>query len=355
MANTEKIISEICPLITKEESELTESEKKRLTWTMLKTIQFMNKANILPTPTVFFRWFLVHCYLLHKGIKNPSYEALFNTYDSIEEKLEKVELYDPLCSENATVAANIKEVIRELIKLIDSVERLIQDAKARIDEAVKNLLDKEHLTPEDVKEFHETLNKTQKELITEIELIIERLQRVHHTLEETEEKIPAQLTECMKINVFRAIVKRLISRLINTGQYFTFMLIRANNWPSIQKLPKDVRIEFLNRVCIAIKSELRSIDYVSCFEEEGLFAVAIRNVGLKIAHRVAKRIQDTLEGVSILHKDGIVYSTFAFALIEGKPHHTFDSLVETGKKILSLCDTKENSIKSEVDLVGKEL
>lgn len=195
----------------------------------------------------------------------------------------------------------------------------------------------------------------EKSLDTEIENLIQKLQDIKQKLEEASKVPILQVTECMKFSVFKALVNRLIDRLVNTGHYFTFILIRVNEWPKWKDLPKEVKIEFLNRVCTALKAELRGVDYATCIEEEGLFAVALRDVGLKIAYKVAQRLLDSLNEVAVLHKDEIYKSSFAFALVEGKPTYTFDTLLEQAKKVLAICDKQDNSIKTEVDLIGKKL
>ncbi len=354
MSTIEEILPKLCPYLQKESQELSEGERNTLLGLLSKTVIFINKANIIPRPDVFYRWFLVHCYLLRKGIKNPTYDTLFKTYDYIDELLEKVELSSSPEVKQEREIHLLTMIVKDLKELLSSVSELIRSAKRELLEKMSQLLSKEQLTAEEIASFMETLSDVEINLKTEINGILAKIKGLENRVEELSEKISLEVTECMKPSVFKAIVRKLVDRCANTGNYFTLVLIRINQWDTMKEaLSEEARVKYLNDLCRAIKSELRSYDYVTCFKDKGLLAVAIRNVGIKIAHRVIQRIEPVISNIEARYLGKSYSSTFGFALVEGRGILPYGKLMEKAHRVLELCSPNENSIRSEVDLVGK--
>ncbi len=348
----EEVIAKICPYLAKESQELSEGERNTLLGLLSKTVLFLNKANIVPYPDTFYRWFLTHCYLLSKGIKNPTYDALFNAYDQVDELLEKSISTDLTDSEQRRLKL-YSSIVKELNRLIEQVNRVIERARKELVNRLKELLQREELSREEVEGFLKTLRSIQVEITREIEAIVSRLQGIQSRVDEIKKEISTEITECMKPNIFRAVVRRLIDRCANTGNFFTLVLIRINAWSNWSRIPEEAKVEFLNRLCSAIRSELRGYDYVTCFKEQGMLAAVIRNVGVKTAYRVIQRIEPTLSQIQLKYRGEVLETTYSFALVEGRGVLPYGKLMAKAQKVLSLCNPDETSIRSEIDLVGK--
>ncbi len=357
--DAEKQLEELCPYIFKENQELTEGERKLLSSLMIKTVNFMVKANIVPKPDVFLKWFMVYCYLYKRGIKNPTYDTLFNAYDQVSEKVESIHR-QLLSSSKETAQKNLKLVslvIKELYRLIDHLNGVIESARRRIEESISEALKKEDLSPKEIEELHETFRHIRESVTKEVNRIIERIRSLQDKVDQVAKEFESEPVECMKLNIFKAVVRRLIDRCAHVGGKFTFVLAKVDLWERWEDVPKEAKITYMDRICAVFKSELRGMDFVTCFPDEGLFAVVIRGVGIKIAMRVVQRLLPVANEVVVPYPGGSLNSTFSFALVEGRPIDTFGKLMERAKEVLSACpvNLQEGCIRSEVDLVGKKL
>ena len=347
----------LCPLLSKDPDKLSEGEKRILQNILLNTVNFMVKANIVPHPDTFMKWFLTHCYLYSKGIKKPTYDALFNAYDHIDDALSKEEgLTSQKKSEIQQKLNLYKVIIKELYKLIDQLNAIIENAQNRLLEAIGKVLEKDKLSKEEIMEVYETFREVKASLTAEVERIIASIRGIESKVERVKREIASEPVECMKPTVFKAVVRKLIERSRHTASKFSFALVRVDEWENWKDVPKEVKVEYIDKVCSTFKEELRSVDYVSYLPEQEFFAVIIRGIGVKTAYQVMQRILPRLNHLIHRWNGVLLQSSFSIAIVEGRSNDTFGSLIERCKSALLMCPIeKDGCIRTEIDLIGKKL
>ncbi len=344
--------SDLCPFLSKGANELTERERQTLLGLLAKTVTFIGKANIPPLPHIFYKWFLVHCYLTSKGVRNPSHDTLLKTYEYIEEQIEKAEATErEIQTVDRDQLQEALHIIHEITKLIETFTLTVEETEKRLTTHLKKALSKESPSQEDLKELLKALEYLKMSVSTDADYINKKLREVKDRINQLKQKIVLDIPECMKPEDFRSTVRRLLETSPSTGKFFSLVLVRINNWNEWQDMPPELKAEYLRRVCRIIKGELRSSDYLSCLKEEGILALLIRDVRLSIALRVVQRLEIPLSKVSIPYGSRTLKSSFAFAIVESKHVYTYEKMMEIAKKLLNLCPTTSNSIKTEEDLL----
>ncbi len=349
-------LKEICPYIFKDDTEISEGEKKILLNLILKTINFITKANIIPRPEGFFKWFLTFCYLYRKGIRNPTYESVFKAYDDIEEILGKFNINQLLTPESSTQITNfIQIIVEELLSLINELKSSLYKAKEELMDVIKKIPEKDKLTLEDALRLNEAIIKIKESLEKDIEHVAIKLSSLEDKVKSLREKMIKEPVSSIKPDIFKEVINKLILRRKTTGESFSVLLIRINDWNKIKnKFPQNAVADYINKFCSILKGELRTSDIVS-YIEDGTFAVAIRDVSLRGGMKIAKRLKDTLDKFFVVYKGEDITSKVNIAVVEGNPTDTYSSIIERAKRALRTCELDGGDcIRSELDLVGRE-
>jgi len=348
-------LKEICPYIFKDDAEISEGEKKVLLNLILKTINFITKANIVPRPDGFFKWFLAFCYLYRKGIRNPTYEAVFRAYDDIEKILEGFDLNNLLTPQSSTQATNlIQIVVEELLNLIGELKGSLYKAKEELMGVIKKIPEKDKLTLEDALKLNEAIIKI-RALEKDVEHVAVKLTSLEDKVRVLKDKMIKEPVSSVKSDIFKEMIEKLILRRKTTGEIFSLLVIRINDWERIKRqFPQNAILDYINRFCLTLKGELRATDIVS-YIEEGTFAVALRDVSLRGGMKIAKRLKETMDKFFTVYKGEEISSRVNIAVVEGSPTDTYQSIIERAKKTLKICELDGGDcIRSELDLVGRE-
>ncbi|NPA16018.1 MAG: GGDEF domain-containing protein, partial [Deferribacteres bacterium] len=220
---------------------------------------------------------------------------------------------------------------------------------------IKKIPEKDKLTLEDALKLNEAIIKIRESLEKDVEHVAVKLTSLEDKVRVLKDKMIKEPVSSVKSDIFKEMIEKLILRRKTTGEIFSLLVIRINDWERIKRqFPQNAILDYINRFCLTLKGELRATDIVS-YIEEGTFAVALRDVSLRGGMKIAKRLKETMDKFFTVYKGEEISSRVNIAVVEGSPTDTYQSIIERAKKTLKICELDGGDcIRSELDLVGRE-
>jgi diguanylate cyclase len=346
------------------EGSLSEADKQLIFDLSHEVMNFFGKSRIAPTPENYSIWFLAFAYLREKGIRSPQIPQVFSAYDKVVEILDAGETKEQVAVESVSLnlGNEVKKILRELRNLLFHIAETLLDGKELPREELRFLnrlrvrLKENSLEKGDIDRL--------SDLVNQIDV------KTGYTLKELNEKISSMeeklagkikssaldpVSGAMKLNIFKMIVRKLLRRKDVVDEPFTLLMIEVDNLVSINdKYGEEAGDLYLRKLVKVINNELRGNDFVAQYRG-GTFLVLLRDVSIKTASRVAQRLKDKIDRITVSHKGEEFSATVSMGFAEAERKDTFETLLDKCEQALYLAKSEgKNCIRSYIDVLARE-
>ncbi len=346
------------------EGSLSESDKQLIFDLSHEVFDFFSKSRIAPTPENYTIWFLAFAYLRERGIRNPQIAQVFSAYDKVVEILDAGENKEQVAVEQVSLnlSQEVKKILRELRNLLFHVAEMVLE-RGEISRDEKRLLNRCRLRVKenalekgDVDRLSDLVNHVDVKTGYTLKQLNEQISKMEdHLAGKIKSSALDPVSGAMKLNIFKMIVRKLLRRKDLVDEPFTILMVDVDNLAAINdKYGEDVGDLYLRRLVRVISSELRGNDFIAQYRG-GTFLVLLRDVSIKTASRVAQRLKDKIDAITISHQGEEVSTTVSMGFAEADRKDTFETLLDKCESALYLAKSEgKNCIRSYVDVLTRE-
>ena len=346
------------------DGSLSESDKQLIFDLSHEVFEFFVKSRIAPTPENYTIWFLAFAYLRERGIRNPQISQVFSAYDRVVEILDAGENREQVAVEQVSLnlSNEVKKMLRELRNLLFHVAEMLLETKEMSRDEIRLLnrlrlrLKENSLERGDIERLSDLVNHVDvKTGYT--------LKQLNEKISELEERLAGKIKSsaldpvsgAMKLNIFKMIVRKLLRRKDMIDEPFTVLMVDVDNLAAINdKYGEEAGDLYLKKLVRTISRELRGNDFIAQYRG-GTFLVLLRDVSIKTASRVAQRLKDKIDNITVTYNGQEFSTTVSMGFAEADRKDTFETLLEKCESALYLAKSEgKNCIRSYIDVLTRE-